>query len=103
MAGLPRPLIDVEVLLHLAVALGCRVVVDRAAPSIDGLLEDAAECQVQTALVVPAQARGMAQRVEACAPEGLVGVDATAREAWSSSSGTAAHAGHAVVAGRRPG
>ena len=75
MAGLPGPLIDVEVLLHLAVALGCRVVVDRAAPSIDGLLEDAAERKVEPALVATAQGRGMSQRVETRAPECLVGVD----------------------------
>ncbi len=39
-AGLAGPLVDVEALLHLAVAVGRRVVVDGAAPPLDRLAQD---------------------------------------------------------------
>ena len=61
---LPRPLVDVEVLLHLAVAVGRRVVVDRRAAPLDGLGEDVADGAVQTPLVGAAAACRPSQRVE---------------------------------------
>ena len=57
-ARLAGALVDVQPLLHLAVALGRRVVVDRRAAALDRLGEDPAELAVQAAARRPAAATG---------------------------------------------
>ena len=74
-AGLVGPLVDREVLLHLAVAVGRRVVVDRRAAPDHRLGEDPPEVRPETPLVGRPQRRRGPQRVEPRRPERLVGVD----------------------------
>src|SRR5579862_2220781 len=74
-AALTGALVDLEPLLHLAVAVGCRVVVDRAASPFDRLGQDGADREVQAALVGRMERRGGTERMEARQPERLVGVD----------------------------
>src|SRR3989304_509226 len=72
-AGLARALVDVQVLLHLSVALRGRVVVDGAAATLDRLAQHAADGLVEAALVRRAQRIGPGQRVEPGPPEGPAG------------------------------
>ena len=72
---LAGPLVDLQVLLHRAVAIGRRVVVDRAAAPLDGLAEDPPERLVQVPLVGGAERAGGPQRVQPGRPERLVRVD----------------------------
>ena len=74
-ARLPGALVDVEALLHLAVAVGRGVVVDRAAAPLDRLAQDLEHVAVERALVPRAQRGGGPERVQPRAPQRLVGVD----------------------------
>ena len=74
-AGLAGALVDLQVLLHLAVAVGRGVVVDRAAAPLDGLGQDPPDRLVEAALVGRAQRAGRPQRMEPRRPQRLVGVD----------------------------
>ena len=72
---LARPLVDLQPLLHRAVAVGRGVVVDGAAAPLDGLGQDRADRVVQVALVGRPERRGRAQRVKPRRPQRLVRVD----------------------------
>ena len=74
-ARLTGPLVDVEVVLHLAVALGRGVVIDGRATPLDALREHRAQVGIEGTLVGRAQAGGAPERVELREPERLVGVD----------------------------
>ena len=74
-AGLAGALVDLQALLHRAVAVGRRVVVDRGAAERDGLREHVRIAVVEPADVVAAQRGRRPQRVQARPPERLVGVD----------------------------
>ena len=71
----PGALVDVEVLLHLAVALGRGVVVDRGPATLHGLPQHGPDGLVEVALVGRSQRRDRTQRMQLRAPQGLVGVD----------------------------
>ena len=73
--GSPAPLVDPQVLLHLAVAVGRRVVVDRRTAPDDGLGEDPSELQPEAAFVGGPQRPRRPEGMEAGGPERLVGVD----------------------------
>ena len=68
-------LVDLQVLLHRAVAVGRRVVVDRAAAPLDRLGQDRADRLEQAALVGRAERADGPQRMEPGRPQRLVGVD----------------------------
>ena len=70
-----RPAGRRQVLLHLAVAVGRRVVVDRRAAPLDRLGQDGPDLAVEARLVGRAEGRAPPERVEPRAPERLVGVD----------------------------
>ena len=74
-ARLPGPLIDLQVLLHRAVTVGRRVVVDGAAAPLDRLGQDGPHGLVEVTLVGRSEGPGRAQRVETCGPQRLVGID----------------------------
>ena len=74
-ARLARALIDPQMLLHRAVALGRGVVVDRAAAPFDRLRQNVAQGPMQPANVVGAKSVRIAQRVQPRPPQRLVGVD----------------------------
>ena len=74
-ARLARPLVDGQVLLHRAVALGCGVVVDGRAAPIDRLGQDSADRPVEPGLTGRSERRDPAERMQARAPERLVRVD----------------------------
>ena len=74
-ARLAGPLVDLEVLLHLAVAVGRRVVVDRRAAPDHRLGEDPPDLDPEPPLVGRAERPGRPERMEARRPERLVGVD----------------------------
>ena len=71
----PGPLVDLQVLLHGAVAVGGGVVVDGRAASLDRLREHRTDLAVKACLVGRTKGRRPAQRVETGAPERLVRVD----------------------------
>src|SRR5262245_36668610 len=73
--GLVGALVDLKVLLHLAVAVGRRVVVDRRTAPDHGLGEDPPQLRPEPPLVRRSQRPRRAERVEARRPERLVGVD----------------------------
>src|SRR5450432_2193779 len=73
--GLAGALVDLELFLHIAVAVGRGVVVDRAPPPFDCLGQDRADRKVQPALIRGPQRRGGTKGMEARSPERLVGVD----------------------------
>ena len=68
-------LVDLQVLLHRAVAVGRRVVVDRASAAHDGLGQDPPDLVVQVPLVGGSQRPGRPERMEPGRPQRLVGVD----------------------------
>ena len=72
---LAGPLVDLQVLLHRAVAVGRRVVVDRAAAALDRLAQDRPDIAVQPALVGRPQRPDGPQRMEPRRPQRLVRVD----------------------------
>jgi hypothetical protein len=74
-ARLTGALIDVESLLHLAVAIWRRVVVDRGAARRNGLAQHADDCVVQRSELLWAQPVRRGERMDLCAPERLIGVD----------------------------
>src|SRR6188768_4204299 len=74
-AGLAGPLVDLEMILHLAVSFGGRVVVDGRAASLDPFREDRPQMRVQRAFIGRAQARRAPEWMELREPQGLVGVD----------------------------
>ena len=74
-ARLARPLVDREAFLHLAVAVGRRVVVDGASSALDRLGQDRSDRLVQVSFIGRSKRRGRPQRVEARHPERLVRVD----------------------------
>jgi hypothetical protein len=74
-ARLTGALIDVESLLHLAVAIWRRVVVDRGAARRNGLAQHANNRKVQRIKLLGAQPVRRGERMDLCAPECLVGVD----------------------------
>ena len=74
-ARLAGPLVHVEPLLHLAVAVGRRVVVDRGAAAFDGLGEDRERSRYSAPLVGRSKGPGRAERVEPGPPQRLVRVD----------------------------
>ena len=74
-ARLAGPLIDIEPLLHRAVAVGRGVVVDGRAAPLDGLDQDRPDRLVEVALVGDPQRADRAERVQPRAPQRLVGVD----------------------------
>ena len=74
-ARLAGPLVDLQALLHRAVAVGRGVVVDRAAAPLDRLGQDRPDRLVQAALVGGPERPGRPQRVEPRRPQRLVGVD----------------------------
>ena len=69
------PLVDLQVLLHRAVAIGRRVVIDRASAPHDRLGQDPPDRVVQMTLVGGPQRPGGPQRMEPGRPQRLVGVD----------------------------
>jgi hypothetical protein len=68
-------LIDVQLLLHLAVAIWRRVIVDRGAARRNSLAQHADDCEVQRIELLWAQPVRRGERMDLCAPECLVGVD----------------------------
>ena len=60
--GLAGPLVDQQLVLHRAVAIGRRVVVDRGTSSLDRVRKDSAQRPVQPALVGRPQRRGKAEK-----------------------------------------
>ena len=72
---LAGPLVDLQVLLHRAVAVGRGVVVDRAAAPLDRLGQDPPDRVVEVPLVGRPQRPGGPQRMEPRGPQRLVGVD----------------------------
>ena len=74
-ARLSGPLVDLKALLHRAVAIGRRVVVDRAAAPLDGLRQDRADGLVEASLVGRTQRADAPERVEAGGPQSFVRVD----------------------------
>jgi len=68
-ARLAAALIDLQMLLHRAVAFGRGVVVDGAAASFDRLCEDVAQRLVEAARVGGPESVGVAERVELRPPE----------------------------------
>jgi hypothetical protein len=74
-ARLTGALIDVESLLHLAVAIWRGVVVDRGAARRNSLAKHANNRKVQRIKLLGAQPVRRGERMDLCAPECLVGVD----------------------------
>ena len=74
-ARLAGALVDLQVLLHRAIAVGRGVVVDRASAPHDRLGQDPPDLVVQMPLVRRAQRAGRPERVESGRPQRLVGVD----------------------------
>ena len=74
-ARLAGPLVDLEVLLHRAVAVGRGVIVDGAAAPLDRLGQDVAQRPVKPPGVVRPEALRVAERMEPRPPERFVGVD----------------------------
>jgi hypothetical protein len=72
---LASPLVDLEMLLHVTIAVGRGVVVDRGATPDDRLGQDAAKLHPQPALVGGPERRGRPQRVQPRCPQRFVGVD----------------------------
>ena len=66
---------DRQAFLHRAVAVGRRVVVDRGAASLDRFCQHRPDRPVEPCLIRRAKALGATEGVQACLPEGLVGVD----------------------------
>jgi hypothetical protein len=62
-AGLAAALVDLQMLLHRAVAFGRGVVVDGAAAPFDRLCQDVAQSLVQPARVVGPESAGVPQRM----------------------------------------
>ena len=74
-ARLAGALVDLQALLHRAIAVGRRVVVDRAAATLDRLGQDGPDRVVQPSLVGRPERPGGPQRMEPRGPQRLVGVD----------------------------
>ena len=74
-AGLAGPLVDLQALLHRAIAVGRRVVVDRAPATLDGLGQHGPDRVVQPSFVGRPERPGGPQRMEPRRPQRLVGVD----------------------------
>src|SRR5919108_3331940 len=74
-AGVAGALIDLEPLLHLAIAVGRRVVIDRAAATLDGFCEHEPNRPIEARLVRGLERRDRTQRVQPGQPQCLVGVD----------------------------
>jgi hypothetical protein len=68
-------LINIKTLLHLAVAIWCRVVVDRGSAGSNGLAQHADDREVQRVNLNGTQRARRGERMDLCAPECLVGVD----------------------------
>jgi hypothetical protein len=69
------PLVDLEVLLHRAVAFRRGVIVDGTAAPFDRLGQHVAQADVKPADVVGSEGVSVAQRVQSGAPQRLVGID----------------------------
>jgi hypothetical protein len=67
-ARLTGALIDVQSLLHLAVTIWCRVVVDRGAARSNGLAQHADDREVQRIKLLRAQPVRRGERMDLCAP-----------------------------------
>ncbi len=76
-ARLTCTLIHLEVLLHRAIALGSRVIVDGAAASLNRLGQDIAQRPVKPAGVLRTEALRVAERMDTRPPQRFVGVDVT--------------------------
>jgi hypothetical protein len=74
-AWLTGALVDIKALLHLAVAIWCRVVVNRRAASGNGLAQHANDRKMQRIELRWAQFIGGGKRMDLRAPKRLVGVD----------------------------
>ena len=68
-------LVDLQAFLHRAIAVGRRVVVDRAPATLDGLGQDGPDRVVQPSFVGRPERPGGPQRMEPGGPQRLVGVD----------------------------
>jgi hypothetical protein len=74
-AWLTGALVDIKALLHLAVAIWCRVVVNRRAASGNGLAQHANDCTMQRFELHWAQFVGGGKGMDLRAPKRLVGID----------------------------
>jgi hypothetical protein len=72
---LTSALIDVESLLHLTIAIWCRVIVDRGATSRHRLTQHAYDRKVKSFNLRRAQPVRRGERMDLRAPERFVGVD----------------------------
>jgi hypothetical protein len=74
-AGLAGSLVDGEPLLHLAIAIRRRVVVDRRASRCNCFCKHSDECGMEEECLRCVHARRINEWMEARTPEGFVGVD----------------------------
>ncbi len=74
-ARLAGPLVDLQVVLHRAVAFGRRVVVHGTAAPLDSLRQYVAQSHMEPANVFGSERVSVAQGMETSPPQGLVGVD----------------------------